>query len=198
LFDGITDASATHLMRCTTCRENIAAFTVASSGKYSDVVGKALGHKQRDTLVSRTEILPAIIAMRDNVIEVNPEESNVGFTCDVIPFGIVDPHYIDVSGVQATGALISSAKPTAEFVDNDHDGLADSVRLYFSDLVVGKRAASALENNQTVIDTVKIAGSLSCGDKVSQFAGQMRVQLQRETGSLPNVGQRANVALKRS
>src|SRR5437016_3195194 len=87
LFDGITDASATHLMGCTTCRENMAAFTVASAGKHSDVVGKALGHKQRDTLVSHTEILPAIIAMRDNVIEVNAEESNVGLTCDVIPLG---------------------------------------------------------------------------------------------------------------
>jgi hypothetical protein len=46
LFEGIEDTSLSHLLGCTTCQENLVAFTKASQDKHSDVVANALGQGQ--------------------------------------------------------------------------------------------------------------------------------------------------------
>jgi len=170
LSEGITGPTERHLLGCSTCRENLVAFTMATQHSRSDVVANALGKKQeRETALADTSILPAIVAVEDSVIKISSKRPY--FVCELIPLG-VSAESLDVSSIQATGALISNAQPTVEAANKDR------IRIRFSNLILGEHVEDALDNNQAVVDTVEIAGRVSETGHPDKFVGLVKIQLQ--------------------
>jgi hypothetical protein len=181
-YEGVTNKHATHLKACKTCAENVSAFVATMAGEQKDVVSAALrGVQPEGEKAPRfiPDVVPAIIAMKSNRINVLRKPAAVTFVCDVIPLGLEGLLSIDASSCKATGALVSTDAPRAELVDSNNDGQPDFVRLSFSGLGLGKSIASAIHKNQSVVDTVQITGTLSGGSHTSRFAGQMQVELQQ-------------------
>lgn len=186
LYEGVTDKNATHLKACKTCAENMGAFVSTMVGEQKDVVSAALRGVQSESKKAPRflpDVVPAIIAMHNNVINVLRKHAAPAIVCEVIPVGLESFSSIDASSIKATGALVSTDAPKAELIDSNNDGKPDFVRLSFSGLGLGKSIASAISKNQSVVDTVQITGTLSGGAQTSRFAGQMQVELQQEPSS---------------
>lgn len=181
LYEGVVHSNASHLTTCRTCAENMAAFTFTLAGQGRDVVGAALGNIEKETkpaLPLSSQVVPAIVAMENNLIRV-PRQGAIGFACEIIPLGVESLSSIDPGSIRATGALLSSAEPSIELLDHNQDGKPDSIRLEFPGLNVGSRIAGALENDQSVSDTVQITGTLCDARSKYRFAGQMQVEFEK-------------------
>lgn len=124
----------------------------------------------------KEEFLPAILAIPDKMIGVATEEArdSLVFTLGLFPVNS-NLDEIDVSSIQATGAIVSKGTPTVEFVDLNEDGKADFIKLTFAKGHLATRVQEAVRSHQNVVDTVRIDGNFRQKGK-KQLVGQAPIE----------------------
>ncbi len=178
LHQGVHGEDAAHLMSCSTCAENVRNLQSVSSKSSRDFVGNAL----RRTVAERVdpfkeEFLPVVLAIPEKIIGVATEEGqdSLVFTCGLFP---VDSNLeeIDVSTIQATGAIVSQGTPTVEYVDLNEDGSADFIKLTFARGHLATRMQEAIRSHQNVVDTVRIDGNILRQKGKKRLVGQAHIE----------------------
>lgn len=177
LHQGVHGEDAAHLMSCSTCAENVRNLQSASLKSSRDFVGNALKKTASERVTTfKEEFLPAILAIPDKMIGVATEEArdSLVFTLGLFPVNS-NLDEIDVSSIQATGAIVSKGTPTVEFVDLNEDGKADFIKLTFAKGHLATRVQEAIRSHQNVVDTVRIDGNFRQKGK-KQLVGQAPIE----------------------
>jgi hypothetical protein len=178
LHQGVHGEDAAHLMGCSTCAENVRNLQSVSLKSSKDFVGNALKKTASERVTPfKEEFLPAILAIPEKMIGVATEESrgSLAFTFGLFPVNS-NLDEIDVSSIQATGAIVSEGAPTFEFVDLNEDGKADFIKLTFAEGHLADRVQEAIRNHQNVVDTVRIDGNVLRQKGKKQLVGQARIE----------------------
>ena len=178
LHRGVHGEDAAHLMGCSTCAENVRNLQNVSLKSNRDFVGNAL----RRTVSQRAapfkdEFLPVILAIPEEMIGVSTEDGtgSFAFTCGLFPVSS-NLDEIDVSSIQATGAIVSQGIPTVERVDLNEDGIVDFIKLTFAKGHLATRVQEAIRSHQNVVDTVRIDGSILREKGKKRLVGQARIE----------------------
>jgi hypothetical protein len=178
LHQGVHGEDAAHLMGCSTCAENVRNLQSVSLKSSKDFVGNALKKTASERVTPfKEEFLPAILAIPEKMIGVATEEArgSLAFTFGLFPVNS-NLDEIDVSSIQATGAIVSEGAPTFEFVDLNEDGKADFIKLTFAEGHLAARVQEAIRNHQNVVDTVRIDGNVLRQKGKKQLVGQARIE----------------------
>jgi hypothetical protein len=178
LHQGVHGEDAAHLMGCSTCAENVRNLQSVSLKSSRDFVGSALKKTASERVTPfKEEFLPAILAIPEKMIGVATEEArgSLAFTFGLFPVNS-NLDEIDVSSIQATGAIVSQGTPTVEFVDLNEDGKADFIKLTFAEGHLAARVQEAIRNHQNVVDTVRIDGNVLRQKGKKQLVGQARIE----------------------
>ena len=178
LHQGVHGEDAAHLMSCSTCAENVRNLQSVSLKSGRDFVGSALKRTASERVAPfKEEFLPAILAISEKMIRVATEEGrdSLAFTCGLFPLNS-NLNEIDVSSIQATGAIVSQGTPTVEFVDLNEDGRADFIRLTFAKGHLATRVQEAIRSHQNVVDTVRIDGNILHQKGNKRLVGQARIE----------------------
>ena len=178
LHQGVHGEDAAHLMSCSTCAENVRNLQSVSLKSSRDFVGNALKKTASERVAPfKEEFLPAILAIPDKMIGVATEEArgSLAFTFGLFPVNS-NLDEIDVSSIQATGAIVSQGAPTVEFVDLNEDGRADFIRLTFAKGHLAARVQEAIRSHQNVVDTVRIDGNILREKGKKRLVGQARIE----------------------
>jgi hypothetical protein len=178
LHQGVHGEDAAHLMGCSTCTENVRNLQSVSLKSSRDFVGDALKRKVSErALPFKEDSLPAILAIPDKMIGVATEEArdSLAFTFGLFPVNS-NLDEIDVSSIQATGAIVSQGTPTVEFVDLNEDGSADFIKVTFANGHLAARVQEAIISHQNVVDTVRIDGNVLRQKSKKQLVGQARIE----------------------
>jgi hypothetical protein len=178
LHQGVHGEDAAHLMGCSTCAENVRNLQSVSLKSSRDFVGNALRKTASERVTPfKEEFLPAILAIPEKMIGVATEEArdSLAFTFGLFPVNS-NLDEIDVSSIQATGAIVSEGAPTFEFVDLNEDGKADFIKLTFAEGHLAARVQEAIRNHQNVVDTVRIDGNVLRQKGKKQLVGQARIE----------------------
>jgi hypothetical protein len=165
-------------MSCGTCAENVRNLQSVSLKSSRDFVGNALRKTVSEKVAPfKEEFLPAILAIPEKMIGVATEEArgSLAFTFGLFPVNS-NLDEIDVSSIQATGAIVSQGTPTVEFVDLNEDGRADFIKLTFANGHLAARVQEAIRSHQNVVDTVRIDGSVLRQKGKKQLVGQARIE----------------------
>jgi hypothetical protein len=178
LHQGVHGEDAAHLMGCSTCTESVRNLQSVSLKSSRDFVGDALKRKVSErALPFKEDFLPAILAIPDKMIGVATEEArdSLAFT-----FGLFSVNSnldeIDVSRIQATGAIVSQGTPTVKFGDVNEDGSADFIKVTFANGHLAARVQEAIRSHQNVVDTVRIDGNVLGQKSKKQLVGQARIE----------------------
>jgi hypothetical protein len=178
LHQGVHGEDAAHLMGCSTCAENVRNLQNVSLKSNRDFVGNALRRtvSQREAPF-KDEFLPVILAIPEEMIGVSTEEGtgSFAFTCGLFPVSS-NLDEIDVSSIQATGAIVSQGMPTVERVDLNEDGIVDFIKLTFAKGHLAARVQEAIRSHQNVVDTVRIDGSMLREKGKKRLVGQARIE----------------------
>jgi len=178
LHQGVHGEDAAHLMGCSTCAENVRNLQSVSLKSSRDFVGNALKKTATERVTPfKEEFLPAILAIPEKMIGVATEEArgSLAFTFGLFPVNS-NLDEIDVSSIQATGAIVSEGAPTFELVDLNEDGKADFIKLTFAEGHLAARVQEAIRNHQNVVDTVRIDGNVLRQKGKKQLVGQARIE----------------------
>jgi len=178
LHQGVHGEDAAHLMGCSTCAENVRNLQSVSLKSSRDFVGSALKKTASERVTPfKEEFLPAILAIPEKMIGVATEEArgSLAFTFGLFPVNS-NLDEIDVSSIQATGAIVSEGAPTFELVDLNEDGKADFIKLTFAEGHLAARVQEAIRNHQNVVDTVRIDGNVLRQKGKKQLVGQARIE----------------------
>jgi hypothetical protein len=178
LHQGVHGEDAAHLMGCSTCAENVRNLQSVSLKSSRDFVGSALKKTASERVTPfKEEFLPAILAIPEKMIGVATEETrgSLAFTFGLFPVNS-NLDEIDISSIQATGAIVSEGAPTFEFVDLNEDGKADFIKLTFAEGHLAARVQEAIRNHQNVVDTVRIDGDVLRQKGKKQLVGQARIE----------------------
>lgn len=177
LRQGVRGEDATHLMSCSTCAENVRNLQSVMLASGKDFVGNALKKTSSKTEdLFKDDFFPVVLAIPDKMISVSEQgDESLAFTCGLFPLasGVDD---IDVSSLQASGAIISKGVPEVEFVDLNDDGNADFIKLTFPEGYLAGRVREAVSGHQNVVDTVQIGGDIVRNKAKKRLAGQARVE----------------------
>lgn len=178
LHQGVHGEDAAHLMSCGTCAENVRNLQSVSLKSSRDFVGNALRRTVSEKVAAfKEEFLPAILAIPEKMIGVATEEArgSLAFTFGLFPVNS-NLDEIDVSSIQATGAIVSQGAPTVEFVDLNEDGSADFIKLTFANGHLAARVQEAIRGHQNVVDTVRIDGNILRQKGKKRLVGQARIE----------------------
>ncbi len=158
LHQGVHGEDAAHLMSCGTCAENVRNLQSVSSKSSRDFVGNALRRTVSEKVAPfKEEFLPAILAIPEKMIGVATEEArgSLAFTFGLFPVNS-NLDEIDVSSIQATGAIVSQGAPTVEFVDLNEDGRADFIKLTFAEGHLAGRVHGSWDRRVSNLQTALI------------------------------------------
>lgn len=178
LHQGLHGEDAAHLMSCATCAENVRNFQTVQMRSERDFVGNALKNSssRRETLF-KEGFFPVVLAIPEKLISVPTEqERGLVFTCGMFPL-VSSFEGIDVSSLQASGAIVSKETPEVEFVDLNDDGTTDFIKLTFHGGRLAARVRDAVVGHQNVVDTVQINGVVSSSKKKKKrLVGQASIE----------------------
>ena len=178
LHRGVRGKDATHLMACSTCAENVRNLRTVLLNSDRDFVGNALKKTvSKEGSPFKEGFFPVILAIPEKMISVgaDEEQGSLAFTCGLFPLA-ASLDEIDLSSLQASGAIVCKSAPKVEFVDLDDDGSADFIKLTFPEGHLAPRVQEAMKGRQNVVDTVQVDGDIFAQEKKRRLVGQARIE----------------------
>ena len=181
-----------HLVRCSVCRESLAGLAGVHLESGREFVVNALRivgqqNTKRNILKKGLEIiksidigeifrgprpLPAFIALKDTVLQVSdPLATDLTLSCDLIPtIGLNLLGKIKRDSLRVEGALLAKKIYVAEPIDLDQDGQPDLLRITFTGGHLASRVRKAIQQRQSVVDTICLKGQFEGLGKQSFLA----------------------------